>query len=227
MLDQQSGHFDWCPGSACRLLPDLEEVPAPPWPQLVSATSKVPLSSVVGLIAWWLRWQPSLGSNFSLQLRNCNLQRIIQPSKRLELVLYESGIIIVCTSQDLPTSVVLPALTSIKRGNYIKLSASLAHEHSVSGSCYDYFESVSLLALLMTVKPEKTSQRPFIWQRCINSLQKGTSQPREQWGALSQGFGAFCFIQPQSSFEPTSQAPYQGLWLWASVTFRIIKRFAT
>lgn len=52
-----------------------------------------------------------------------------------------------------------PALMRIKGGNYIKLSASPHTGALRKWYCYDDFKAVILLALLMTVKPRKTSHR--------------------------------------------------------------------
>ena len=114
----------------------------------------------------------------------------------------------------------LPALMRIKGGDYIKPQPVPTQAPFSEWWLLRLFQGIILLALLMTVKPRKTVHSPCISQTYKSPPKRDVTR-RGQWGTLSQGFVAFCFIQSQSSFEPVKHLPYQVLWLSASIKFSI------
>ena len=138
------------------------------WSDLAAAdsvTSEVPLSSVAGLTAWWLRWQPLLGSNSSSTTQKLwSSNSHPSPLKQISNLCHVNWGLKLHWLHRTDYLYLLPALMRIKGGDYIKPQPVPAQKPFSKRWLLWSFQGVILLALLMTVKPRKTLHSLCLWQ---------------------------------------------------------------
>lgn len=119
---------------------------------------------MAGLTAWWLRWQPLLGSNSSSTTQKLwSSNSHPSPFKQISNLYHVNWGLKLHWLHRTDCLCLLPALMRIKGGDYIKPQPVPAQKPFSKWWLLRLFQGVILLALLMTVKPRKTLHSPCIW----------------------------------------------------------------